>query len=317
MFIKANVSQEDKLEDIQKKNKDKKVSLFNKNNKSSQSNEKNNTSNNNDLEKKTDPDGRTTIQNSIKGKKERPLYSNNLNTSTTIKNDANKTGIKRNYTISKNSSIDPSKNVNSNNNTSNVSLEKNLNPTSCLSTATNSNTDINSPDMNLLESSKIEAVNGNIINEISDNNNLGINNNEESSNTIITPIDESKEINEVMISVAKEENDQDSENFNKVMSEQSSYSNLLQESNSEKYIDKSLTEEYKINSSNININTDITVKEKICENIIDKNQMEVKREATSKEHSVKPDSSTTTYLKNLMLLEEKMFNILEVFNGLI
>ena len=68
-----------------------------------------------------------------------------------------------------------------------------------------------------------------------------------------------------------------------------------------------------INSSNININTDVLIKEKISENtIIEKKESEVITEGGVTEHNFKPDSSTTTYLKNLMLLEEKMFNILEV-----
>ena len=45
--------------------------------------------------------------------------------------------------------------------------------------------------------------------------------------------------------------------------------------------------------------------------IIDEKPLEIEKE-TTEENSVKPESSTTIYLKNLMLIEEKMFNILEV-----
>lgn len=57
-------------------------------------------------------------------------------------------------------------------------------------------------------------------------------------------------------------------------------------------------------SSNLNLNTEIDFK--------DREPVEEEKKDKHEDSPVKPDSPTTTYLKNLMLLEEKMFNILEV-----
>lgn len=320
MFLKLS-NLDDKPDDLLKKHKDKKVALLYKNTKTSQSNEKNNTSNNNDLDKKTESENRSILQSSHKGKKERPLYSNNLNTSTTSKNDLIKTGVKRTYTIAKSTNYESSKNTNNNNNnnsnSANVSSDKNIQPTSCLSTATNSNTNINNPETNQNECINTD-FNYNSIKENSDTNNfLGLNSLEESS---IPVIEESKENNEVIRPDVKDENDQDCENIDKNCLELSSNSNLLQESTSSKEIEKvsEKSEETKINSSNININTDVIVKEICHDNIpIEKTELRINNEGLHLEQNTnKKEAPTTIYLKNLMVLEEKLFNILEVVNYL-
>ena len=304
---KANafLKTDDKSEEILKKAKEKKLGLVNK-----KSSEKNNTSNNSDI--KSDSDGRISIQNKVVNKKERPLYSNTINSNNTTKNDINKGYTKR--PIMNKLGIDYKNHSNCSNN---VSTDKNINPMSCLSTAANSNTDINSPDNHINAiSMEIQIVEGNSNSKESNECNLIEKINIEDNNAFASneDIKENLNLNENnILSSNKDEEELESNDFNqeKEITDQTDIINDINSEGIEKnnLLEKTPSQSNKLNTGNLNINTEINLEENV--EVSEEKPAELEKD-TIEENSVKPESSTTIYLKNLMLIEEKMFNILEV-----
>jgi hypothetical protein len=300
IFIKP----EEKTEEAIKKTKEKKIGLVNK-----KSSEKNNTSNNSDI--KSDSDARVSIQNKIVNKKERPLYTNSINTSNTNKTDVNKPYTKR--PIMNKLGIDY-KNQSSCSN--NVSIDKNINPLSCLSTAANSNTDINNHDnINMKINVEMQIQEGSSNSKETNECILLEKINNEDNNAFATNEDkENININENSISTNNLDEDElepNDSNQEKAISELVDINSEALNDGNEKNnsIDKTPNDTSKSNNTNLNINTDINVEETV---VNEEKPVEIEKDIIG-EHTVKPESTTTIYLKNLMLIEEKMFNILEVF----
>ncbi len=302
--IKGNtfIKEEEKAEEPIKKTKEKKIGLVNK-----KSSEKNNTSNNSDI--KSDSDGRISIQNKIVNKKERPLYTNSINTSNTTKTDVNKPYTKR--PIMNKLGIDYKNQSNCSNN---VSIDKNINPLSCLSTAANSNTDINNPDNNMNINVEIQIQEGSSNSKETNECNMLEKINNEDNNAFATNEDkENININEnsnFPTKIDEEEIEPNDSNQEKAISElvDINCEGINEGNDKNNSMEKTPNDISKNNNTNLNINTDIIVEETL---VNEEKPVEIEKEIIG-EHSVKPESSTTIYLKNLMLIEEKMFNILEV-----